>query len=66
MAKMIKEKAEVLHPVTREKGAWVRIIKTWVDENKPGDRIFRGMAYRVEGGKIIRDKQGNDITALIS
>jgi hypothetical protein len=66
MAKMIKDKVTQVHPVTKEEGSWTRVFKTWVDPKKPGDRQFRGMVYYVSGGKIIRDKAGNDITALFS
>ena len=63
MAKMIKDTQKQVHPVTKEDGAWVRAIKTWVDPKVAGDKIFKGMIWYVAGGKIIRDKAGNDVTA---
>jgi hypothetical protein len=66
MAKMIKDTQKQVHPVTKEEGSWARAIKTWVDPSKPGDKIFKGMIWYVAGGKIIRDKAGNDVTALYS
>lgn len=66
MAKMIKDTQKQVHPVTGEEGSWSRAIKTWADPKKEGDREFRGMVWHVNGGKIIRDKAGNDITALFN
>lgn len=65
MAKMIKDTAKIVHPVTGEEGEWVKIIKKYIDPSKQGDKTFQGMAYKVKGGKIIRDKKGEDITAIV-
>ncbi len=64
MAKMIKDTQTQVHPVTGEEGSWSRVIKSWADPKKAGDKTFKGMAWYVKGGKMIRDKSGNDITAL--
>lgn len=66
MAKMIKDTQTQVHPVTGEEGSWARAVKTWADPSNPGDRTFRGMIWHVKGGKIIRDKAGNDVTKLFA
>lgn len=66
MAKMIKDTQKNVHPVTGEEGNWVKVYKTWIDPKKAGDQVYKGMTYHVKGGKIIRDREGNDITHIFS
>lgn len=66
MAKMIKDTQKQVHPVTGEEGNWARAIKTWIDPQKEGDRMYKGMVWYVKGENTIRDKAGNDISALFA
>ncbi len=65
MAKMVKDTAKVVHPITGEEGDWIKVIKNFSDPAIAGDRTFKGMAFRCKGRKVTLDPKGADITALV-
>lgn len=65
MAKMVKDTKKVTHSITGQEGAWVKVVKPFSDPDNPKDESYLGMAFRVNDGKTVLDKEGRDITHIL-
>ena len=63
MAKMVKDTQKLICPRCSKEILYARVVKTWVDPSKKGDRMFKGMIHRCQCG--VFDKEGRDVKALV-